>query len=128
MAEGAPLLREYGRKLIEGSNPSLSMLLDDVMPELPEVQTVVSGLQETIVGLSIKKLNIYQPQLRTLIDLHLESYLSGYTITSITRRAKYICINFEHGSLIIHLGMSGRLLLQASSSLLKKHDHGHQST
>ncbi len=91
------------------------------MPELPEVQTVVSGLSQTIVGKTIESCYSSGQTFRgrkMIIDPH---KLVSSTITSCFRRAKYILIELSNGhTLIIHLGMSGKVLIGAEA---RKHDH-----
>ena len=91
------------------------------MPELPEVQTVVSGIQP-IVGSTINTVTVNFPKLRKPLQKDLASELSGAKIISITRRAKFIVIK-THVDLIIHLGMSGKLTLQELNYQPIKHDH-----
>lgn len=93
------------------------------MPELPEVETSCRGIAPHLGGQTIAKLIIRQPQLRWLVNQELEHLLVGQTITSITRRAKYILLQTAIGTLLIHLGMSGSLRILAKDAPLLKHDH-----
>ncbi len=93
------------------------------MPELPEVETTCRGIAAAITEQTIATVDIRQPQLRWLIPAELAVTLPGLTIKKITRRGKYILIHSNNGVLIIHLGMSGCLRMQASNQSLKKHDH-----
>jgi formamidopyrimidine-DNA glycosylase len=83
------------------------------LPELPEVETVVRTLRPAIVGRRI--LNAEFGQLRVLRGLPLDTAqsLAGQRIRSIERYGKFIAIRLERGYLVIHLGMTGKLLLQA---------------
>ncbi len=92
------------------------------MPELPEVQTTVKGLQ-SIVGATIKSINIINPNLRWPIQIDKFHQLINLKIHSISRRAKYIEIDFGFFWLIIHLGMTGRLFIVREKAILNKHDH-----
>lgn len=92
------------------------------MPELPEVETTRLGLLP-LEGKTVEQVNIYFPTLRWPIPTHLPDTLSGQTLQSITRRGKYILCNFSHGSLLLHLGMSGRLSLLDDLYPPEKHDH-----
>lgn len=92
------------------------------MPELPEVQTVCQGLQ-SLSGQTLKMVVVRQPQLRWPIPADLHQLLQGQKIISVKRRAKYLLLHFETGTLIIHLGMSGQLSLQDQLPLAEKHDH-----
>ncbi len=93
------------------------------MPELPEVETICTGLKPKLVGASIKSTKVNTPKLRIAMPRQLEEKLKNKTITAITRRAKYIIIELDdEQSLVIHLGMSGRVTLTKNYSA-KKHDH-----
>lgn len=92
------------------------------MPELPEVETVVSGIK-SLVGSKISGVIVRQASLRYLVDtLELEALINS-PIISIYRRAKYIIINLPKTNLVIHLGMSGSLLLTDTNKAPSKHDH-----
>lgn len=93
------------------------------MPELPEVETIVNGLSPHLVGKKFSQVNIYQPLLRWPIPIDLPEQIKNKPILSVNRRAKYILIGFERQYLLIHLGMSGRLILTTQNTFLKKHDH-----
>jgi len=93
------------------------------MPELPEVETTVRGLKPLITNQTIIGVGIYRGKLRWEIPKHLTKTLNNQIIQSITRRAKYLLINFEHGSLVLHLGMSGSIRVVSKSLPLKKHEH-----
>ena len=86
------------------------------MPELPEVETVRRGLRSKIVG---KKISLYQQfrkDLRWLIPPNIKEIIEGAFIISIDRKGKFLLINFNvNYTLIIHLGMSGRLLVYDNS-------------
>ncbi|MCF7823363.1 MAG: DNA-formamidopyrimidine glycosylase [Candidatus Marinimicrobia bacterium] len=77
------------------------------MPELPEVETVVRGLQETIVGETLIDLEIPWEKAFSPDDAY--DSLMGKTITTVSRRAKFIIIEFEKGALVVHLRMTGKL-------------------
>jgi formamidopyrimidine-DNA glycosylase len=77
------------------------------MPELPEVETVVRGLQQTIVGEIIVDLEV--PWQKALEPDAAYDSLVGKTIQSVTRRAKFVLINFDIGALVVHLRMTGKL-------------------
>ena len=86
------------------------------MPELPEVETVRRGLRIKIVG---KKISLYQQfrkDLRWLIPPNIKEIIEGAIILSIDRKGKFLLINLNiNYTLIIHLGMSGRLLVYDNS-------------
>ncbi|MDO5680853.1 MAG: bifunctional DNA-formamidopyrimidine glycosylase/DNA-(apurinic or apyrimidinic site) lyase [Pelistega sp.] len=93
------------------------------MPELPEVETTRRGLEPFVAGQAVKAFRIYFPTLRWPIPAFLPETLKGQQVLSITRRGKYILMNFSHGSLLIHLGMSGSIRRVNEGEFLLKHDH-----
>src|SRR3978361_1904750 len=84
------------------------------MPELPEVETVVRTLRPMIVGRRI--LNAEFGKLRVLRGLPHDTSqaLAGQKIKSIERHGKFIAIKLERGYLVVHLGMTGKLLVNAA--------------
>ena len=94
------------------------------MPELPEVQTTVQGLQ-ILVNSEITNIKIYSTKLRYAIPKNIQKNLKNSKIVKIYRIGKYIVVNLKnHYSLLFHLGMSGRLrILKQSKFIKKKHDH-----
>lgn len=98
------------------------------MPELPEVETIRSGIAPYLVDQTITQIIIRNPNLRWPIPNDLPQLLPGLTIKAVARRAKYLLLDCEAGTLIIHLGMSGSLRMLKpepgiSPPLLHKHDH-----
>ena len=93
------------------------------MPELPEVETTRRGLEPLIVNRQIKSVHIYQNRLRWEIPSHLCDTLKNQAIKKISRRAKYLLIDFKLGQLVMHLGMSGSISVVPTSEPLKKHHH-----
>ncbi len=95
------------------------------MPELPEVETIVRGLKKVLIYSKI--IHIYKSKynLRISYTKNFETELLDSKIINVYRLAKYIIIETDFGkSIIIHLGMSGRLLFQ--NSIYKKHQkHDH---
>ncbi len=79
------------------------------MPELPEVETTLRGLAPHLAGQRIVGVVIRHPRLRWPIPENLPELLCGQTIHSLQRRAKYLLIECDSGTLILHLGMSGSL-------------------
>jgi formamidopyrimidine-DNA glycosylase len=95
------------------------------MPELPEVETIKNGLND-ILFKKIIKVTSSGLKLRGELDLKILSSIEGYVFAKIRRRAKFIIIEVEKSNLllIIHLGMTGKLLLKNSHEFKKeKHDH-----
>ncbi len=95
------------------------------MPELPEVETVCQGLKKPLNGAVVKELILRRPDLRTPFPEGLKDTVEGQTIRRINRRAKYILIEMtENVTLILHLGMSGRItVLDDKPDEYGKHDH-----
>lgn len=93
------------------------------MPELPEVETTCAGIRPHLVNQSISNIVVREHRLRWPVDKNLNKKLRGQTLLSVTRRAKYILLNFEKGVLVIHLGMSGSLRVLDINTQHKKHDH-----
>ena len=93
------------------------------MPELPEVETTMLGISAHVVGHKITGVEIRQPQLRWPIPDHLKTLLIGRRFTSTRRRGKYILLDCQLGSVLIHLGMSGSMRVCKAQSAWKKHDH-----
>ena len=93
------------------------------MPELPEVETTVKSLN-ILKNKKVTNVDIRKKKLRYLVP-HLElKKITNYKITNVRRIAKYVILDFENSkSVIIHLGMSGRLKIIKINSTIKKHDH-----
>jgi formamidopyrimidine-DNA glycosylase len=92
------------------------------MPELPEVETTCRGIAPFAKGQKISRVIVRQSKLRWPVDQLLDKKLAGQTIINIRRRAKYLLLDTDIGSLMIHLGMSGSLRI-VEQLALKKHDH-----
>ncbi|MDE3060532.1 MAG: bifunctional DNA-formamidopyrimidine glycosylase/DNA-(apurinic or apyrimidinic site) lyase [Pseudomonadota bacterium] len=94
------------------------------MPELPEVETVRTGLEQAIKGAAIRKVTLRRGDLRVPFPKGLAEALAGRRIASIGRRAKYLLFYLDSGdALIVHLGMTGRFLVEKKPPVLGKHDH-----
>ncbi|MBL4832097.1 MAG: bifunctional DNA-formamidopyrimidine glycosylase/DNA-(apurinic or apyrimidinic site) lyase [Aliivibrio sp.] len=92
------------------------------MPELPEVEVSRLGITPHLVGQKISAITVRQPQLRWLVPQELQD-LVGCVIIKISRRAKYLLIETERGTAIVHLGMSGSLRILSQAEPAGKHDH-----
>ena len=93
------------------------------MPELPEVETSVKGLN-ILIGLKVYKVKIYTKKLRYIIPKSIIKIQKDSKIINIQRIAKYILIHFSSNfSIVVHLGMSGRLKIQSELTKRNKHDH-----
>lgn len=96
------------------------------MPELPEVETVVRGLiHDGLIGQTITSIDLHWPRsFATTKPQAMIKQLTGQTIVSLSRRAKYIIIDFNTGTrLLIHLRMTGKLLFRHADEHIDKHDH-----
>ena len=79
------------------------------MPELPEVETTRRGIAPHLEGQRVSRVVVRDRRLRWPVPEDLDVRLSGQRIVTVERRAKYLLINAEVGTLIIHLGMSGKV-------------------
>lgn len=92
------------------------------MPELPEVETTVRGLEPVLEGARIERVTLRRGDLRRPFPQDLGQRLTGATVTGLGRRAKYGLIETDRGdTLVFHLGMSGRWRIDPEK--LGKHDH-----
>ncbi|MBS0518247.1 MAG: bifunctional DNA-formamidopyrimidine glycosylase/DNA-(apurinic or apyrimidinic site) lyase [Proteobacteria bacterium] len=98
------------------------------MPELPEVETVRRGLIPRMVGHRIVKLRQHRQDLRVPLPQRFAARVEGRTVRAIDRRAKYLLVRLDDGhTLVVHLGMSGRMTLHDAASAaahpFDRHDH-----
>ncbi len=96
------------------------------MPELPEVETVMRGLMPVLQGQRILRAEQTRPDLRWPLPARLPERLGGARVLGFQRRAKYILAQLDTDeTLLIHLGMSGRMVLRApgSNEAPPKHEH-----
>jgi formamidopyrimidine-DNA glycosylase len=94
------------------------------MPELPEVETVCRGLKGVLEGRRLARVQVRRKDLRIPFPPAFTEKLSGRTVTRIHRRAKYMLLDLDDGNvLIVHLGMSGRMVVDKSGAPPAKHDH-----
>ena len=93
------------------------------MPELPEVETTLRGLSPHLQGQRIKQAIVRNANLRWPIPENLSAILSKQTVRSLARRAKYLLLECDSGTLILHLGMSGSLRVLPVNTPAEKHDH-----
>ncbi len=93
------------------------------MPELPEVETTRRGIEPHVNGQKVLSVVTRAKKLRWPIPNQLNKKLSQQVITSVNRRGKYLLLNTDPGTLIIHLGMSGSLRVTDASAAAQKHDH-----
>jgi formamidopyrimidine-DNA glycosylase len=95
------------------------------MPELPEVETVMRGLRARLEGRRIVRAVVNRPDLRWPFPIGLAARLTGAEVLGFRRRAKYILMRLSGGdSVLVHLGMSGRILLTLGApNALTLHEH-----
>jgi len=95
------------------------------MPELPEVETIRRGLERVMIGQTVREIKIRETRFRQPVNVaKLRKLVSGQQIEALHRRAKYLLCELENRAhLVIHLGMSGRLLYCKKTLPLQKHDH-----
>ncbi|MFK7836914.1 MAG: bifunctional DNA-formamidopyrimidine glycosylase/DNA-(apurinic or apyrimidinic site) lyase [Sulfitobacter sp.] len=102
------------------------------MPELPEVETVMRGLTPAITGAVIAQADVNRPDLRWPFPERMAERLTGQKVLGLRRRSKYILADLASGeSLLVHLGMSGRMLVSGDPlgqfvhehPAAEKHDH-----
>ncbi|WP_281684561.1 bifunctional DNA-formamidopyrimidine glycosylase/DNA-(apurinic or apyrimidinic site) lyase [Thalassobaculum salexigens] len=95
------------------------------MPELPEVETVMRGLSSRMDGRVLAEVEVRRPDLRWPLPDRMAERLTGRRILGLRRRAKYILVDLDDGtSWMIHLGMSGRMLISdGPKPPLETHDH-----
>ena len=94
------------------------------MPELPEVETVMRGLQPSMEGVVIAQAHVNRPDLRWPFPDHMAERLTGARVTALRRRSKYILAELDRGeTLLVHLGMSGRMTVSGDPLGQFVHDH-----
>lgn len=93
------------------------------MPELPEVETTCRGISPHLLNRKITDVIIRQHKLRWPVPKSLPAKLNGHVIKTIQRRAKYLLLETDTGTLILHLGMSGSLRVIDASIPAGAHDH-----
>ena len=92
------------------------------MPELPEVETTVRGLERVLLGKRIASVQARRPDLRRALPVDLGQRLTGASVTRLHRRAKYGLVDTDRGdTLVFHLGMSGHWRIDPKET--GKHDH-----
>jgi len=93
------------------------------MPELPEVEVTLRGIAPTLTGRRVSGVIARTPALRYPLPRDLHQTLGGHCLAAVSRRGKYLLLRFDHGHLLIHLGMSGSLRLVPAGLPGGKHDH-----
>jgi formamidopyrimidine-DNA glycosylase len=93
------------------------------MPELPEVETCLRGIAPHLQGRRILRLVARERRLRWPVPDTVDAALAGQLIVALRRRAKYLLLDLEHGTLMLHLGMSGSLRVLPAETPPGSHDH-----
>ncbi|MDA3902757.1 MAG: bifunctional DNA-formamidopyrimidine glycosylase/DNA-(apurinic or apyrimidinic site) lyase [Desulfuromusa sp.] len=93
------------------------------MPELPEVETTLRGIAPHVTDRTILECVFRTAKLRWPLDLALCYHLPGQKIRKVERRAKYLLLSCDLGTIILHLGMSGSLRIVQAGTTERKHDH-----
>ena len=94
------------------------------MPELPEVETVVRFISPKIAGKTIERVvpqNKYDKVFATHTPHQLNGLVSGQNVKNVSRRGKFIVLDLDRGHLLVHLRMTGRLLLNLADDDKLKH-------
>jgi len=93
------------------------------MPELPEVETALRGIAPHLTGRRILGLLARERRLRWPVPPTVDQAVAGQCIIALRRRAKYLLLELEQGTLLLHLGMSGSLRVVPSTTPPGPHDH-----
>lgn len=93
------------------------------MPELPEVETTRRGIEPFLSGSTVGRVIVRNPALRWPVAPELVQVLPGSRFLAVRRRAKYLLLDSERGSVILHLGMSGSLRVLSTPMPPRTHDH-----
>tara|TARA_Y100001970_G_C14207003_1_gene844687 strand:- start:1311 stop:2135 length:825 start_codon:yes stop_codon:yes gene_type:complete len=92
------------------------------VPELPEVQTVVNQLRPLLLGKRLKSITPIWPKVfHNFKNSKIQKTMNGRMIINVTRRAKFIIIEFKDNIIAVHLRMTGKLYLQSSKKPLPKY-------
>ncbi|MEZ5651393.1 MAG: bifunctional DNA-formamidopyrimidine glycosylase/DNA-(apurinic or apyrimidinic site) lyase [Burkholderiaceae bacterium] len=93
------------------------------MPELPEVEVVGRGVRAAALGHRVRDVIVRERRLRWPVAADLRERVAGQGLSAVTRRGKYLLLDFGNGSLIVHLGMSGNFRFLADPPPAGAHDH-----
>ncbi len=93
------------------------------MPELPEVETSLRGIAPHLKGRRIIRLKVRERRLRWPVPESVDQAVAGQDIRALRRRAKYLLVELETGTLLLHLGMSGSLRVVPAATPPLAHDH-----
>jgi formamidopyrimidine-DNA glycosylase len=109
--------------ICENPPPGGFFASEDGVPELPEVETTRRGILGAVRGRRIERAVVRERRLRWPVPADFERRVSGRQVVDVSRRAKYLVMELDHGALLIHLGMSGSLRMLPPETPLLTHDH-----
>lgn len=118
----APESSEFPIDLKNNFRPLIKDNLVPKVPELPEVEITCRGLEKHLSQDRLKNVLVFEKKLRWPVPENLNAELSGAVLLSVSRRAKWLLLDFEKSWLIIHLGMSGSLRVVQGSVENSTHD------
>ncbi len=93
------------------------------MPELPEVETTLRGIEPHVAGKVCDAVIVRNPALRQPVPAALPALLADRRVEGVSRRAKYLLFDFGAGHVVVHLGMSGSLRVVSTQEPVATHDH-----
>ena len=93
------------------------------MPELPEVEITRRGIEPFVLGRTITSVAVRNPNLRLRVPRNFARLVVGRLVKRVARRGKYLLLECDGGSLILHLGMSGSLRVIDPGTPPREHDH-----
>ena len=93
------------------------------MPELPEVEVTRLGISPHLLGKNLQGAIVRESRLRLAVNADLSAQVAGQKLEQIRRRGKYLLLDLQRGSILIHLGMSGHLRVLPQDTPVEKHDH-----
>lgn len=93
------------------------------MPELPEVETTLRGIAPHVERQEVTAVRVYDRRLRWPVPSNLARRLVGHVVERVERRSKYLLFRLEHGTLIVHFGMTGSMRIHRVPPPLRRHDH-----
>ena len=97
---------------------------DRLMPELPEVETLRRVLVTLICGKRLEKIQFNRPDLRFPIPRKkIAQEIKGKLLSDISRKGKYLLFHFPSGAMLLHLGMSGRMVQSNQMESFEAHTH-----
>lgn len=114
-------MQGFGELFETRARPSLSYT--PPVPELPEVETTRRGIEPHVVGRRIRRVAVHERRLRWPVAAGIEEAVAGSVIRRAGRRAKYLLLETDAGTLILHLGMSGSLRVLPADTPRIAHDH-----